>query len=233
MGLAAEERPGVVPVTRASAERAYREWRARWKASPLDLEVGWALGRACFDWAEFASGDRDRAALAEEGIDACRRILEHQTNHWVGAYYLGLNLGQLARTKSFGALRLVSEMEGRFKQVLEAEPGLDHGGPSRYLAQLYQQAPGWPTSVGNRHKARVQFQKAVDLAPFYPENALLQMEAFREWGDRAALIKAAKLYEGRLAECRARFSPEVWVEEWKEWSQRWDRLRSAAGFSAR
>lgn len=43
-----------------------------------------------------------------------------------GHYYLGMNLGQLARTKLLGALKLVDEMEREFKAAVALDERFDH-----------------------------------------------------------------------------------------------------------
>src|SRR6266536_1460750 len=45
-------------------ERIYRETSAGLKESPANIEAAWKFARACFDLAELAKNDSDRAALA-------------------------------------------------------------------------------------------------------------------------------------------------------------------------
>jgi hypothetical protein len=65
--------------------------------------AAWQFGRACFDLAEFATNNTERASLAEQGIAACRQAMARESNSAPAHYYLGMNLGQLAETK--GAVR--------------------------------------------------------------------------------------------------------------------------------
>jgi hypothetical protein len=88
-----------------------------------------------------------------------------------------MNLGQLARTKSLGALRIVKEMEELFEKARVLDEFFDHAGPDRCLGLLYLEAPGWPTSIGNRKKAVTHFRRAAQLAPGYPENRLLLVKS--------------------------------------------------------
>src|SRR5690242_7616490 len=81
---------------------------------PKDPQLAWKFGRACFDLAEFSTNRDERASLAQKGIDACQQALRIDTNSAPSHYYLALNLGQLARTRSFGALKLVDQMEPEF-----------------------------------------------------------------------------------------------------------------------
>ena len=66
-----------------------------------------------------STNDTERAALASQGIAACRqadrarsRVRRRRIIIWA------MNLGQLARTESLGALTLVKEMEREFKTAV-------------------------------------------------------------------------------------------------------------------
>ncbi len=218
---------------RSRAEtRAREEWSARRAASaqagpsaPNAKDLAVQLGRACFELAEFASTAEAREALAQEGIIACRSITNGHsgTNHPAANYYLALNLGQLARTKTLGALRLVEEMEMQFHLAIAGNPRLDQAGPDRCLGLLYSRAPGWPASIGNRSKARKHLSKAVQIAPGFPENHLFWMEALLKWKDDPALDAAMANYLILLPAARKEFAGEAWEWSWIDWE---DRLRS-------
>src|SRR5207248_6916974 len=106
-----------------------------------------------------------RAEIAEQGIAAARQGIERAPRLAAPHYYLALNLGQLARTKKLGALRLVDEMEAELKAAIALDPKFDYAGPHRSLGLLYADAPGWPTSIGNHSKARQHLHTAIELSP--------------------------------------------------------------------
>src|SRR5947208_15493408 len=110
---------------------------------------------ACFDWADLVESNSHRAEIAEQGISAARQALKLEPKMGAAHYYLGLNLGQLARTKKIGALKLVGEMEREFLAAIDLDPKFDFAGAHRSLGLLYLDAPGWPASIGNRTKARL------------------------------------------------------------------------------
>ena len=83
-----------------------------------------------------------------ESPPAGRRIAR-ESNSAPAHYYLGMNLGQLARTKGLAALRLVSQMEHEFTRARELDEQLDWAGPDRNLGLLYRDAPAIG-SVGSR-----------------------------------------------------------------------------------
>ena len=76
----------------------------RYQNNPNDAGAAWQFARACFDLADLATNRSARATVAEQGIAASRRAVAREPNLAAAHYYLGMNLGQLAQTKSLGAL---------------------------------------------------------------------------------------------------------------------------------
>jgi hypothetical protein len=207
------------------AERNFQEARKRFQTNTNDAEAAWQFGRSCFDWAEFAKNDNLRESIADEGIAACRQLLARDPKSAPGHYYLAMNLGQLARTKTLGALRIVDEMEREFKTGRDLDPKLNYAGPDRCLGLLYFEAPGWPASIGSKTKARQHLQRAAQVVPIYPENHLCLMEAYLKWGDKKNLLRELKTTEDLLPQARKDFAGEVWAQSWQDWDKRWKRMR--------
>jgi tetratricopeptide (TPR) repeat protein len=210
------------------AERKFQEARKSFQTKPNDAEAIRQFGRACFDWAEFAKNDEQRETIAREGIAACRQLIARNPKSAPGHHYLAMNLGQLARTKTLGALRIVDEMEREFKEALELEAKFDHAGPDRCLGLLYFEAPGWPASIGSKAEARQHLQRAAQLAPGYPENHLCLLEAYLKWRDKKNLPRELKLTEELLPQARKEFTGEAWAQSWADWDKRWKKIREKA-----
>src|SRR6266508_2368456 len=115
------------------AREVFAAAQKRHLAEPTNAVAAWEFARACFDRAEYATNDTERVIIADQGIAACRRLLARQTGSAPAHYYLGMNLGQLARTKTLGALRIVNEMETEFKAARTRDGQFDHAGPDRNL----------------------------------------------------------------------------------------------------
>ncbi|HVY72247.1 MAG TPA: hypothetical protein VHH73_20100, partial [Verrucomicrobiae bacterium] len=145
-----------------------------------------------------------------------------------GHYYLAMDLGQLARTKSIGALRIVEEMEKEFKIARLLDEKFDYGGSDRSLGMLYRDVPGWPTSIGSRAKARLHLQKAVELSPEYPGNHLELASAQRQFGDKRELQKSVEILRELLPAARSKFTGEDWAAAWLDWNQMWRDIEPAA-----
>jgi len=211
----------------------YLAARTNWVQNPTSVSNAWLFARATFDLAEFATNHTHRAQLAIEGIDAARTASRLDAQCGPARYYLAMNLGQLARTQLLGALKLVTEMEEQFALAAKLEPGLDHAGPDRNLGILYREAPGWPASIGSRHKARIHLKKAVELAPTFPLNQLELLKAHVKWKEHGAAKKVASHVQESLPKARLEFSGEDWELPWAEWSILWEGLRDKAEPTAR
>jgi hypothetical protein len=209
----------------AGAEQRFEEARTRFQADTNDATRAWQLGRAAFDWAEFARDNRHREAIALEGIAACRLAVARNDQLAAGHYYLGMNLGQLARVRKLEALGFVKEMERCFETARHLQETLDFAGPDRNLGLLYWHAPGWPASIGNRSQARAHLERAAKLEGGYPDNRLNLMEALLDWKDTGQLQQEVTAYTELLPRARQAFAGAAWEQGWHEWEERWEQLR--------
>jgi tetratricopeptide (TPR) repeat protein len=181
------------------------------------------FARAAFERAEFSTNDTERAALAVQGIAACRKLIARDPKSAPGHYYLGLNLGQMARTKLLGALKIVDEMEREFKTARVLDQQLDHAGPDRCLGLLYYEAPAIG-SVGSRSKARKHLERAAELAPDFPPNRLSLAEAYFKWRDKNPLKRELTALEKLWPVAKVSF-PDA---DWPAWSRRRQKLETDA-----
>jgi hypothetical protein len=209
---------------KARARRTFIEAQTRYRSETNSPEAAWQFARACFDLGEFSATDSDRAELAETGITVSKKLVATKPSLVQAHYYLAMNLGQLARTKSLGALRLVDQMEVEFTAARKLDPHFDCAGPDRNLGLLYMEAPSFG-SIGSRSKARQHLRKAVELAPEYPENRLNLIEAYTRWGDPATAARELKLLGETWVEAHKKFSGEDWAQSWIDWEKRFKVLK--------
>ena len=212
--------PETNAVFAARARDAFKQARVQFQANTNDADAGVRFARACFDWADFATNDTARAALAQQGIAVCRQITAQKPKLAAGHYYLAMNLGQLARTELLGALKIVKEMEREFKTAESLDPHLDDAGPARCLGLLYRDAPGWPTSIGSTRKARSYLEQAVKVAPDFPENHLNLAESDLQWRDGDGAKKELKALDALWPEAQNNLTGEAWEQSWDDWSAR-------------
>jgi len=214
----AEEAQKKAFTARAGAE--FQRAQSRFHSDPNNPTNAWQFARAAFDFAEFATNDPERAALANQGIAACRQSLAREPKSAPVHYYLAMNLGQLARTEFLGALKLVKEMEREFKTAGDLDARFDHAGPERNLGLLYRDAPGWPTSIGSKRKARSCAEQAVKLVPDYPANHLNLVETCLKWDERDAAKRELQVLDTIWPVARTNLAGERWEPFWEDWSAR-------------
>src|SRR5258707_888276 len=143
----------------ARAERAFFQTQAAFNKNRQDSQSACGFAVACFDLADLENSNSRRAETAELGIAAAHSAIAKEPKLAAAHYYLAMNLGELARTKKLGALRLLGEMESEFKAAIALDPKIDYAGPHRSLGMLYRDAPGWPTSLGSRSHASIQLRQ--------------------------------------------------------------------------
>lgn len=212
--------------------QTYVDWTGRFAHDKTNSETAWQFAKACFERADFSTNDAQRAALAELGIAASKRAIALDTNSAAGYFYLGVNLGQMARTKLFSALGLLDEMEAAWERSIAIDPKFHHAGAERSLGLLYLDAPGWPISLGSRSKARKHLQQATKLVPNYPENHLCWLEAQLKWGETKSVKTQLSNIEAILQSARTNFTGAAWSRDWEDWEARWKRIRAKAGSTA-
>jgi hypothetical protein len=216
---------GITPALHA--QRAYIAAKRHFESEPTNNAALLELVRAGFDRAEFATNNTEREAIAVPCISASRTLVARDANSAAAHYYLGMNLGQLARTKMLGALRIVDEMEREFKTAAALDEKFDHAGPNRNLGMLYHEAPVIG-SIGSRSKARKNFERAAELAPDYPENRLNLAEAYLKWREKKPLQHELEGLEKIWPAARTNFTGIEWEMAWRDWQNRRDKLNAKA-----
>jgi hypothetical protein len=228
MGIAfAGEALNKIFAARAEAEfhRAQIEFQSNTNVSA----TAWEFARACFDFADFATNDAERVVIARQGIAACRQLIVREPESAPAHYYLAMDLGQLALTKTLGALKIVREIEHEFKTAAGLDEHFDYAGPERSLGLLYRDAPGWPVSIGSRYKARQWLERAAELAPHYPENHLNLVESYLQWHDQTSANRELEALDMLWPGARTNFVGEAWERSWDDWSVRRDAARKRLG----
>ncbi len=204
----------------ARAGRVFNEAKLVARKTPDDNRAAVQLARASYGWAEFARDGDAREEIAQIGITAARAVIARESTNAAAHYWLGMNLGQLARTKTLGALPLVREMEELFHRARVLDPHTDYAGPDRSLGRLYRDAPGWPTSIGSRKKAREHFENAVRLHQEFPDHQLELLESFAAWGEKKDFQRQLSITEKIIAEAKIKFVGETWASSRADWNQR-------------
>jgi hypothetical protein len=202
------------------AESEFHQAQKQFQSEANNATNAWWFARACYNFADFAKNDTDRADIANQGIAACRQSIAHNSVSAPAHYYLGMNLGQLARTELLGALSLVKEMEREFKTAADEDRLFDFAGPERSLGLLYRDAPGWPTSIGSKRKAREFLELSVKLTPDFPENHLNLIESYLQWHDSENARTELSALDALWPKAQTNFTGEAREQDWDDWSTR-------------
>ncbi len=208
-----------------AADKAYSAAKARYQTNVNDNALALALASACFDRADLSNKDSVRASMAHEGIDVCRKWLQRTPDQAAAHYYLGMNLAQLARTKTLGALPIVKQMEKEWLAALALDPHCDYAGADRNLGLLYRDTPGFPLSIGSSSKAEQHLLGAVKWNPEYPENHLNLIETDLKANPSAVAAEYEKL-RAILPAARKQFSGPQWTSAWEDWDPRLQKIQA-------
>ena len=203
-------------------QQAFARAQREFAAQPGEADAACHLGRASYDWAEFATNAEQRAAVAQAGIAACRQLLAREPKSAPGHYYLAMDYGELAQAEapSLAAYKLIREIEREFKAAADLDERLDFAGPPRCLGLLYRDAPGWPISIGSKHKAREFLEHAAALAPDFPENQLNLVESHVRWHQAAEAEKAWRKLAAIWPAARTNLAGVAWEQSWDDWTTR-------------
>ena len=204
------------------AQKAFTQAQKDYLADTNSSACAGQLARTSFDLADLATNEPQRAEFAKRGIDTCRAWLAREPKAAPGHYYLAMNLGELAQAEapSIAAYKLVHEVEREFKAAADLDVHYDYAGPARTLGELYYQAPVWPLSVGSKHKAREWLERAVALAPEYPDNQLNLAEAQLKWRQHDELKITLKNLDARWPAARTNLAGADWERSWLDWNGR-------------
>lgn len=195
---------------------------------PTNSVAAWHLGRACFTWGKTLKDPNTQEKIYEEGVAACRRSLSLDPKSGPAHYYLGMNIGRVADLKrNLAAFGLVKEVERAFLQAAKLDENYAYGGPDRNLGLLYWHAPSWPVSVGNKKLARKHLERAVKLAPDYPENRLNLAEAYLDWREQKLMQQQLAAVKQLWPRAKTNLTGVEWELDWKDWESRRQKLAAA------
>jgi hypothetical protein len=177
-----------------------------------DYDALWRGARACAWLADEFTDKHERERFASHGIKYSKAAVTLEPKRVEGHYYLGINTGLAATTKTIGAYNLVPQVRDAAQAAVKIDEKFDHGGPLRLLGSVYAKAPPWPASIGDVDEGLKYLTRAVALGRDYPHNHLLYGQALAE-DDRA--VQAA-----RELKCVLDAGP---VPEWAHRLERWKR----------
>lgn len=149
-----------------------------------DFEATWRLGRAHFFLGQEAGNDDEAHSHHLLGVTVCRRAVSLNPSRVEGNFWLGVNLALLARLEnSFRALICALRARRSLQRAVRLGPGYHGAGPLRVLARLQHKLPR--SLAGGRKRARINFERAVEIAPANSVTRVYYAELLLEMGETA------------------------------------------------
>jgi tetratricopeptide (TPR) repeat protein len=148
-------------------------------AAALLLQPLWASADAVNDavqaiqsrWAQinYDLDASERAKAFAELAEEAHALAEQSPGRAEPLIWEGIVLStQAGSMRGFSMLKAGGVAKSARDRLLEAEkidPSAMHGSIYTSLGSLYAEAPGWPISFGDKDKARVYLQRALELNP--------------------------------------------------------------------
>jgi tetratricopeptide (TPR) repeat protein len=180
------------------------------QSDPRAFELLWRGARACAWLTEEFRDSQRRASYAQKGMDYAKRAVDINPQRVEAHYYLGINTGQSATTKTVGAYMMVPRVVKAGEAAMKLDEKFDYAGPARLIGTVYAKAPPWPASIGDIDEGIKYLGKAVQLAPEYPQNHLHYADAL--------------LADGKLNDAEREYKIVLDAQvppEWANRAQRW------------
>ena len=199
-----------------NVQKSFDLLRESMKLAPHNTQALWRAARACYWLAEqagIAKDEKKQFSLAEIGASYAKHAIFVDTHSAEGNYFLALNFAMQADAAKTRGLAMVKPMLDALKRAHELNDQIDYAGPRRVMAQIYLEAPAWPTSVGDPEQAMELLEDAIEDHPHYPENHLVLAEVaikLRQYS------RARKQLDRVLT---AQPAPD-WAAELPRWQQR-------------
>lgn len=194
--------------------RAIEQLEALVSKDPSDGQALWLVSKAYL-----YLGDRTeegRLEVFEKGKEYADRAVEVLPNSPDAHYWLSALIGRIGQTRGIlSSLFMVRPMKDALDRVLELDPNY---APAYWvLSQLYQQAPGFPLSIGNKKLALENAQRAVELAP---DELEFQLQLARALDHNGQKEEGRKLLQEVRANPKLEEDPDL-LKEVEEQAAEW------------
>lgn len=170
---------------------------------PNDSHALWLIGKAHLYLGERITDDV--LATFEKGKEYADRAVEIAPDSPDAHFWQAALIGRIGQTRGIlQSLFMVRPMKDALDRVLELDE--NYAGAYDVLSQLYEEAPGFPLSIGNKKLALEMAQKAVELGPDNIEYPIQLARALDHNGRRG---EAVEVLRELLARPEVRLDPEI------------------------
>jgi tetratricopeptide (TPR) repeat protein len=144
------------------AKRAYDYYKSEY-LSKKDYDSAWKFSAvARFFGNYFVKVVEEKKKIFEEAKDAALFATKVNPGGVEGHYYLGVAYGSWAEaTGIMNSLFLAGPIVDEMTKVISLDPKFRDGAAYAVRGRVYHKAPGWPVSVGDKNKAKKDFEEAI------------------------------------------------------------------------
>jgi tetratricopeptide (TPR) repeat protein len=198
----------------AEIERAIEMLEEHLGQQPQDGEALWLAGKAYLYLGDRTDGDRLR--VFEKGKEYTDKAVELVPDSPDAHYWLAALIGRIGQTRGIlSSLFMVRPMKDALDRALELD---ENYAPAYWvLSQLYQQAPGFPLSIGSKKQALENAQRAVELEP---QNLEFQLQLARALDHNGKEKEARDLLQQIRSNPALKADPEI-LQEVEEQASEW------------
>lgn len=172
-----------------------------------DADTLWLLAKAYLYLGDRSAKD-SKLAIFETGKEYADRAVVQDDSSAHAHYWQAALIGRVGQTRGvMQSLFMVKPLKAALDRVLELDP--DYGDAYFALSQLYQEAPGFPLSIGNKVLALENAYKAVELDG---DNLDYQIQLAKALQHNNRSTEAKKVLEAVLARRDIGRDPELKAE---------------------
>jgi tetratricopeptide (TPR) repeat protein len=146
-----------------------------------DPQCAWAYGllSEIYFWFGQNAAEDDKLFCYEQGVNFGEQGIAADEDCLEANMWLSVNYGFFGQEKGvMKSLALIAPIKKLAERAAELDESYFYGGPWRVLGRLYQFAPGFPISIGNKKKALECLEKALKLGPKFYLNHLFLAELY-------------------------------------------------------
>lgn len=183
-----------MPRTEAAVVDSAEKFARALKITADDYATLWQAARTSAWMGEYGA-ENLRERHVRDGLAYTNTAIKLRADSHEARFYHGVLAGFLGELDHSYGLDAARNIELDMKALIDADARLANAGPWRVYGVLLLRAPGPPTSVGSLRNARKMLQKALELAPDWPENHLYAAEMEFAWAaekDQPAEAAAAR-----------------------------------------
>jgi tetratricopeptide (TPR) repeat protein len=146
-------------------------------------EALWRAGRALFFLGQEAAKEDEKRDAHARAVSICKPAARAKPLRVEGHFWLGVNLALLAEVENpIKALLDALSARRALMRAVQLDPAFHAAGPLRVLARLQHKLPR--TFGGGPERARINFERAIRLAPANTVTRLYFAEMLLEIGER-------------------------------------------------